>query len=463
MSAEFIESTHGKKQLCYVGYRYCFKRRNQNGSEYWVCAKCTATATSYSDLSVVVRGEHSHLPDETDKVVLEMRKNLKRKVLEDSGPIDRIVEEAYHAINIRSNDLIVNLPSVNTLKNSLQKQRRKTRPPVPRTIEQLPLPLPDVYSKTTQGDWFLLYDGLLGGTRSLIFATYNDIVYLSQQQHWYSDGTFYTCPSIFYQIYSIHAYHDGISTPCIFALLGGKSEEIYFDLFAVIFRKMMEFQLFIKLRTITMDFELGVANVFTKHYPTVTVRGCLFHYGQALFRKFVDIGLKTPYKDDENLRDWFRSFAAISLLPLHHMLWGLQYLVSIRPNYPGIQEFLDYYHNTFGPFSRFPPHMYNHYRNVTPRTINYLEGRHNRWKKHVTSPHPNIYIAIDLLQKEQALASIVRVRDELGAPTPKRRKNNVISDECLMKLWQRYDEGRIDIPAFLKAAGLRYFQRAPKK
>ena len=45
-----------------------------------------------------------------------MRKNLKRKAREDSGPIDRIVEEAYHVINIRSNDLIINLPSVNTLK-----------------------------------------------------------------------------------------------------------------------------------------------------------------------------------------------------------------------------------------------------------------------------------------------------------------------------------------------------------
>ena len=31
-----------------------------------------------------------------------------------------------------------------------------------------------------------------------------------------------------------------------------------------------------------------------------------------------------------------------------------------------------------------------------------------------------------------------------------------------MTSWQRYDEGRIDISAFLKAAGLRYFQRATK-
>ncbi|CAF1545529.1 unnamed protein product, partial [Didymodactylos carnosus] len=52
-----------------------------------------------------------------------------------------------------------------------------------------------------------------------------------------------------------------------------------------------------------------------------------------------------------------------------HMLWGLQCLIRTRPDYPGIQGFIDYYHNTYGPFSRFPPHMCNHYRNI--RTINY--------------------------------------------------------------------------------------------
>ncbi|CAF3081582.1 unnamed protein product, partial [Rotaria sp. Silwood2] len=89
-------------------------------------------------------------------------------------------------------------------------------------------------------------------------------------------------------------------------------------------------------------------------------------------------------------------------------------------------------------------------------------GRHSRVKKHVNSPHPNIYVAIDLLQKKQSLASITRLRGDLGAPTPKRRKNNVISEECLMKLWKRYDESRIDMPTFLKAVGMRYFQRPSK-
>lgn len=55
MSATFIESTHGKRQLFYLGYRYSLRHKNQNGSEYCVCIKCTAT--SYPNFSVLVHIE----------------------------------------------------------------------------------------------------------------------------------------------------------------------------------------------------------------------------------------------------------------------------------------------------------------------------------------------------------------------------------------------------------------------
>jgi hypothetical protein len=99
-------------------------------------------------------------------------------------------------------------------------------------------------------------------------------------------------------------------------------------------------------------------------------------------------------------------------------------------------------------------------------TINILSeqnfNKFSKWKKHVNSSRQNIYIAIDLLQKEQSLAFIARIRDGIGAPAAKRRKNNVISDEYLIKLWKRYDKGRIDIPTFLKSARMRYFQSSSK-
>ncbi|CAF4218772.1 unnamed protein product [Rotaria magnacalcarata] len=57
-------------------------------------------------------------------------------------------------------------------------------------------------------------------------------------------------------------------------------------------------------------------------------------------------------------------------------------------------------------------------------------------------------------RQEQSLASIARLRDDMEAPAPKRHKNKVIADEYLIKLWQLYDEDLLDIPSFLKTAGL---------
>ncbi|CAF1099660.1 unnamed protein product [Didymodactylos carnosus] len=111
MSANFVESTHGKRQLNHLGYRYCFKRKNQS-SEYWVCVQCKATATTYLDLSVVVRDDHTHLPDDTCAKILEIRKSLQHKSTAEAGLIDRIVEEAYNKANRQSSctDLLINLP-----------------------------------------------------------------------------------------------------------------------------------------------------------------------------------------------------------------------------------------------------------------------------------------------------------------------------------------------------------------
>ncbi len=190
------------------------------------------------------------------------------------------------------------------------------------------------------------------------------------------------------------------------------------------------------------------------------MKGCLFHYGQSLFRKFVNLNLKAAFQDDESLRTWFRSFAAISLLPSEDMCEAIEYLYSIKPAlYENeIDLFLEYHNKTYGLNSSFPPRMYNHYRNINPRTINYLEGRHNKWKKRSTKAHSDIYTCIDMFKSEQLLAADQRRRHEAGAPPPKRRKTVRVAEESLHRLWDKLDRNQIDQATFLKGAGLRYFQ-----
>jgi hypothetical protein len=272
----YINSTHGKRQLLFDGGRFCVKQKNLN-SILWRCIRtnCSASITISDNDSILRMNEiHNHLVEPNEIKLLELRYKLKKEAQTTSTPIDKIVESAYSDMIVEGKitDSVLKFPTIKTLKNTVNKQRRKIRPSIPDRIENIPCPLPSLYSLTKQNSNFLLYDGHIGQQRGLIFASPDDIRYLGSQKFWYADGTFYTSPSIFYQIYSIHAFDEGISTPCVFALLADKKEPTYQDLFTVLIKKIKETCEFIQLQSITIDYELAVKNVFDKCFPHVHVR-----------------------------------------------------------------------------------------------------------------------------------------------------------------------------------------------
>ena len=217
---------------------------------------------------------HSHPIEPNEITFLELRHKLKKEAQTTSTPIDRIVELAYSEMIVEENitDSVVKFPTIKTLKNTVNKQRRKNRPAIPKSIANIPHPIPILYRLTKQNSDFLLYDGQLGENRALVFASIEDVRYLANQKFWYADGTFYTSPSMFYQIYSIHAFDEGLSTPYIFALLADKQESTYNGLFRKLFEKMRELCRTIQLQSITIDYELAVKNAVNKNLPHVNVR-----------------------------------------------------------------------------------------------------------------------------------------------------------------------------------------------
>ncbi|CAF1374505.1 unnamed protein product, partial [Rotaria sp. Silwood1] len=270
----YINSTHGKRQLIFHGARFCVKQKNLS-SVLWRCIKSNCSASiSISNNNTILRinENHNHLIDPNDIKILELRHKLKHEAQSTSATIDTIVEVGYSNMITKEKmtDSIVKFPTIKTLKNTVGKQRRLIRPPLPKSIKDLPSQIPILYTLTKNNANFLLFDGCLGGKRGLIFASEDDIKYLAYQKFWYADGTFYTSPSIFYQIYSIHAFDEGLSTPCVYALLSDKSEATYYDLFSTLMKKIIEISNMIRLESITIDFELAVKNTFCKHFPHVT-------------------------------------------------------------------------------------------------------------------------------------------------------------------------------------------------
>ncbi|CAG2211700.1 unnamed protein product [Mytilus edulis] len=91
-------------------------------------------------------------------------------------------------------------------KNTMYNKRKKNLPVLPKTVDQINID--GIWTRTTKGDPFLLTDDNTVG-RMLIFSTQKNLTHLSAADIIYGDGTFYTCPSLFFQLYTFHTMVDG--------------------------------------------------------------------------------------------------------------------------------------------------------------------------------------------------------------------------------------------------------------
>ena len=112
---------------------------------------------------------------------------------------------------------------------------------------ELPLPL----QNTHDGEQFLLHNsGPQDENRVIVFATLPELDLLSLYDDWFCDGTFSTAPTVFYQIYTIHASAEGCLIPIVYALLPDKKESTYCHLLSILKVDSP--------KRVTIDFEVAV-------------------------------------------------------------------------------------------------------------------------------------------------------------------------------------------------------------
>lgn len=96
------------------------------------------------------------------------------------------------------------MPTVSSLKRTAQRVRQRANGPIALPMDLIDLQVPERYSVTLGGAPFLLYDSGPEPGRILLFSTAANLQMMSQARHWYCDGTFKTCPTLFEQLYTIH-------------------------------------------------------------------------------------------------------------------------------------------------------------------------------------------------------------------------------------------------------------------
>jgi len=192
-------------------------------------------------------------------------------------------------------EIVVQFPSFNEVRCQLSRHRTAQHIPVtdPRnipdelrvTLRGRQLPVGDV----NHGERFLLYEG--DGGRLLIFCARTELQILHQSKYVICDGTFEMAPDDSYQLYTVHGFYHAESVPLVWALLPNKSAATYKEMWTAIQESLMrEFGNIGSIQYFLTDFELAAIQAIQNVFPEAVVKGCSFHFRQAIIRRMNEEG-----------------------------------------------------------------------------------------------------------------------------------------------------------------------------
>ncbi|XP_067649026.1 uncharacterized protein [Haliotis asinina] len=283
----------------------------------------------------------------------------------------------------------------------------------------------------------------------LVFATDETLEMAQQANILYMDGTFYSCPGLWHQLYVIHSMAGGKMFPLMFCLLPDRRRETYTRLFQQL-KEVTQDKVGRPLSpdVIQVDFEYPAHQAIHAEFPTTAVRGCYFHYSQCVWRKVQDLELVRAYKDNPEVGRLVRRAAALALLPAGNVQDVWVDCMNDGPiGHAKCEQFKDYNWVDFG--ARFPIAVWNHNNTEGPRTNNHLEGRHHHLNQTVQRCHPNIFSFISTIKSlERLLAQMMH-----GANPPPRKRKYVQLDTRLQNLKTQLQNNQKTPLEFVDAAG----------
>jgi len=444
---EYIMSRRGTSQILLDGYIYN-KNVTKVTCQHWTCVSktCNGRCTTTGDFLKNVT-EHNHPPENPDVYIFQ--NNLRKRAREEIIPLQGIYNEEIAMYDPQTSALFPSFPS---LKSALYRHRKNTLPTLPTTRAEVNLD--DPWISTSDGRPFLLFeDGQ--DEKMLVFATQEQLSVLQEADIIYMDGTFSSCPSLWNQLYIIHTTSGSTMFPLVYALLPDRRMTTYLRFFNELKIKVQE-----KLNqplspsTVQVDFEMAAIRSVQEAFPDAEIKGCFFHFTQAVWRKVQELGLSVLYKDDEFTRQWIRRAAGLPLLPIGDVQDTWLDAMNSSPDVLNAEAFNDYMViNWVDDDARFPLPMWNHNSTIGTRTNNNLEGFHHRLNNSLSHRHPNIFRFIETIKKVESAERAKLAQLSVGAAPPPRKRVYRDVENRIARLKEQLQRGEKSSMEFLDAIG----------
>ena len=200
-----------------------------------------------------------------------------------------------------------------------------------------------------------------------------------------------------------------------------------------------------------IDFEIALVQSVNLLFPSSQLKGCYYHFVQALWRWVQNHGCVILYKDNSEFRSLIKCTAALAHVPRQylHLVWsGIK---AAAPEMPVCSDFIDYFKDTWLKGS-FPVVMWNHSDNEGPATNNHLEDWRARLNRLAKKSHTNIYEVIEIFQREEASSKVTILQLQSGGVARKGKAKAQKNAKRLKKLKKKLRKNKIALYDFVVGA-----------
>lgn len=447
IKVKYITSRRGTPQVFVNGYLYNRNKVRQT-CVHWRCSikTCTGKCTTIDDF-VRNTSEHNHPPESEE--LLTFVSTLRKRAREETTHMHSLYNDE---ITRQDEALIPQFPSFPSMSSALYRHRKKNLPSLPKSRAEVNLE--GSWTEASDGRPFLLInDG--EDNKILAFSTTEQLEILQSADVLYMDGTFSSCPELWDQVYVIHARCQEVMYPLVYVLLPDRQLTTYARLFSLLKTEVQQrLNRPLAPTKVQTDFELAAIRAIEREFPEAEVKGCFFHYAQAIWRKTQDLGLAALYKDNPDVKRWIRRAAGLPLLPLHEVQDAWLEAMDESPDVNRAEEFNDYVVVNWVDYgARFPLRLWNHHETDGPRTNNHLEGFHNRLNRTLPHSHPNIFRFIEVIKKIECSEKAKVAQLNFGAAPPKKKRVYKEIEHRVIRLKSQLTEGTKTTLQFLDAIG----------
>ena len=298
-------------------------------------------------------------------------------------------------------------------------------------------------------------DVTVGTKRHILCFTNEQLTLLSNARRWFADGTFKIVRSPFTQLWGIHAFirvGDNIKqVPLLFAVMSSKRRRDYIAILRALKGEMNRRGLVQRVECITMDFEAAAWAAFRAEFPNINVRGCAFHWGQAVWRQIQALGMQQAYVTDKAFHCYCKKLLALSYIPWETITDTFNRL-ELEATTDGQHRLCEYIKRTWINSSVWPPASWSCFYRVI-RTNNDVEGWHRRLNAKASSTgNLNLYLMLDLLSKESRLVTLNCQLLKESRMLRRHRKDEKSTNARLYKIWDRIVTKEISSYQAIRAA-----------